>query len=401
MFSSILYTKRNIIPCTCFIPCKRTATTGFKFQRDYARVLSGEEEGVFGWLTVNYLLGTLASPHTLGALDMGGASTQISFIPDQGQSILENIYPLKLPHFMTKNVYTHSFLFYGKDQMLQRVCHQLALAAVEKERGEQKGGQQATPSKLSDSPGTGGANVLSFDNPCLPSGYTTDFVDSFPSAASVSVGTNGAAPHQQRRFLQQGSGDFNACRGLIYPLLYKNTPCMFHPDSRDASPAIRVDDHGMSESRECSIHGEYQPPLPQGDAEHNTTFVAFAGYAYMATFLGLSPHSSLEQITVRRLLCPSSVAGFAAKKEARPSARLSFYWEPHFYTHSVRLRGCGLSFLPSTLVNRHRCFHVSAHAYILTYLFSYTRHTYSRMCMKHPPPSYSVGGPRFLCSFLA
>ncbi|KAI9178785.1 Golgi apyrase [Blastocladiella emersonii ATCC 22665] len=48
------------------------------------RVISGENEGMFGWLALNYLAGTLAAPAdappaTLGFLDMGGASTQIAF----------------------------------------------------------------------------------------------------------------------------------------------------------------------------------------------------------------------------------------------------------------------------------------------------------------------------------
>lgn len=55
-----------------------------------ARVISGEEEAIFSWTSINYLMGTLVkysygsgtvvNPNiTFGALDMGGASTQISF----------------------------------------------------------------------------------------------------------------------------------------------------------------------------------------------------------------------------------------------------------------------------------------------------------------------------------
>ncbi|KAJ3078122.1 Golgi apyrase, partial [Rhizoclosmatium hyalinum] len=58
------------------------------------RVISGEAEGVFGWVAVNYLNKGFGdrtlqvpppphkeSPNTFGFLDMGGASTQIAFEP--------------------------------------------------------------------------------------------------------------------------------------------------------------------------------------------------------------------------------------------------------------------------------------------------------------------------------
>ena len=86
-----------------------------------ARIISGEEEGVYGWLSVNYLLGHLehggAFP-TVGALDLGGASTQITFVPldrpradGQAISLAGNTY----------HVYTHSYLGLGQDQARQAV----------------------------------------------------------------------------------------------------------------------------------------------------------------------------------------------------------------------------------------------------------------------------------------
>ena len=49
------------------------------FENKWARIISGEEEGAYGWITVNYLLNTLDSTDsndtTFGALDLGGKST--------------------------------------------------------------------------------------------------------------------------------------------------------------------------------------------------------------------------------------------------------------------------------------------------------------------------------------
>jgi Golgi nucleoside diphosphatase len=68
----------------------------FQFKDEQVRVLSGEEEAIYGWAGVNFLLGTLIQDSegsgtviepslTYGALDMGGASTQISFYEPNGE----------------------------------------------------------------------------------------------------------------------------------------------------------------------------------------------------------------------------------------------------------------------------------------------------------------------------
>ena len=45
-------------------------------------IASELEEGVFGWVTVNYLLEQLHNPRkSYVALDLGGGSTQITFLP--------------------------------------------------------------------------------------------------------------------------------------------------------------------------------------------------------------------------------------------------------------------------------------------------------------------------------
>merc|ERR1719312_2320547 len=46
------------------------------------------DEGVFGWMTVNYLLGQLNQPKkSYVALDLGGGSTQITFLPKYEETI--------------------------------------------------------------------------------------------------------------------------------------------------------------------------------------------------------------------------------------------------------------------------------------------------------------------------
>ena len=52
----------------------------FLFKDDNVQVISGKEEAIFAWITVNFIQGVLTSPkksrYSWGVLDMGGASTQ-------------------------------------------------------------------------------------------------------------------------------------------------------------------------------------------------------------------------------------------------------------------------------------------------------------------------------------
>ncbi|KGL97454.1 Ectonucleoside triphosphate diphosphohydrolase 2, partial [Charadrius vociferus] len=100
-----------------------------------AKILSGEEEGVFGWVTANYLLenfikrgwlGEWIQPQkkTLGAMDFGGASTQITFETRDTIEDPRNEVMLKL-YGQAYKVYTHSFLCYGRDQVLKRLLSKL------------------------------------------------------------------------------------------------------------------------------------------------------------------------------------------------------------------------------------------------------------------------------------
>jgi Golgi nucleoside diphosphatase len=93
------------------------ATTGFEFQPSYAKVIPGTDEGAFGWITTNYALQllTIANPNTVGALDMGGASTQITFNPASTPTNYE--YTLNLGQ-NTFDLYTYSYPI-GQDQALR------------------------------------------------------------------------------------------------------------------------------------------------------------------------------------------------------------------------------------------------------------------------------------------
>nr|XP_009004369.1 ectonucleoside triphosphate diphosphohydrolase 8 isoform X2 [Callithrix jacchus] len=113
-----------------------------------AELLAGQDEGAFGWITVNYGLGTLVKysftgewirpPEEMlvGALDMGGASTQITFVP--GGPILDKSTQADFRLYGSDySVYTHSYLCFGRDQMLSRLL--IGLVQVSQPRGGRTG----------------------------------------------------------------------------------------------------------------------------------------------------------------------------------------------------------------------------------------------------------------------
>ncbi|XP_031986357.1 ectonucleoside triphosphate diphosphohydrolase 8-like isoform X2 [Corvus moneduloides] len=132
-----------------------------------ARILTGSEEGSFGWITVNYLLETLVKfsfaerwehpqdTEVLGALDLGGASTQITFQPgvpveDRNTSVFFRLYGTNY------SLYSHSYLCYGQSQalkMLLAALHQASSSAQISHPCYPRGYQEnITVAELYDSP---------------------------------------------------------------------------------------------------------------------------------------------------------------------------------------------------------------------------------------------------------
>ncbi|GFS16337.1 ectonucleoside triphosphate diphosphohydrolase 3 [Elysia marginata] len=90
-------------------------------------LLSGEEEGVYSWIAANYLRGVFNGEkevtETVGVLEMGGGSTQISFMPNG---------PLYAEEFHVTvagkkyNLYVQSYLQFGVNGIKVKVAHHLA-----------------------------------------------------------------------------------------------------------------------------------------------------------------------------------------------------------------------------------------------------------------------------------
>jgi len=83
-----------------------TTFNPFMFEAEHARVISGEEEAIYGWTAVNFVKGTLLANSegtgqvkkpalTYGVLEMGGASTQIGFFEPHGD-VMANLFKLQI-----------------------------------------------------------------------------------------------------------------------------------------------------------------------------------------------------------------------------------------------------------------------------------------------------------------
>ncbi|XP_006918294.1 ectonucleoside triphosphate diphosphohydrolase 8 isoform X2 [Pteropus alecto] len=206
-----------------------------------AELLAGKDEGALGWITVNYVLGSLVKysfsgewiqpPEgtLVGALDMGGASTQITFVP--GGPILDESTQATLHLYgFEHSVYTHSYLCFGRDQMLNR----LLAALVQSSR------------------------ALRVRHPCYHSGYqdTLPLATLFESPCVHST----APPDLTQNLTVEGTGNPGACTLAIRDL-FNFSSC--------------------TGRRDCAFDGVYQPPV-QGQ------FYAFSNFYHTLHFLNLT-----------------------------------------------------------------------------------------------------------------
>ncbi|XP_070772057.1 ectonucleoside triphosphate diphosphohydrolase 6 [Enoplosus armatus] len=90
----------------------------FLSRDDGVSIMDGTDEGISAWITVNFLTGDLhsADSPTVGMLDLGGGSTQITFSPQDEKTIqtspIDYIRSFQMFN-NTHTVYTHSYLGLG------------------------------------------------------------------------------------------------------------------------------------------------------------------------------------------------------------------------------------------------------------------------------------------------
>ncbi|KAM9425471.1 ectonucleoside triphosphate diphosphohydrolase 1 [Pholidichthys leucotaenia] len=270
-----------------------TALQKFPFSFQGARILSGQEEGAFGWVTVNYLDDRLKQGlETTGALDLGGASTQISFVSDHfdGTESPNNSVTFRL-YGNDYNLYTHSFLCYGKDQVLRMVlAHQTQLG----------------PKTIWD--------------PCFHSGYseTRNYSILYDSPCVSNRKPQRAPP----TFNHSGKGNFTQCQETV-KRVFNFTSCKY--------------------SR-CSFNGVFQPFL-QGP------FGAFSAYYFVMNFLNLTD-TSIPLETVKEEMKKYCATPWKQIRQQYPHVKLNYVAEYCFAgTYIITLLTEGYNFTSETYSN--------------------------------------------------
>ncbi|KAJ6622863.1 nucleoside phosphatase family-domain-containing protein [Mycena sp. CBHHK59/15] len=165
------------------------------------RIITGEEEGLFGWIAVNYLMdGFLESRTTYGFLDMGGASTQIAFEPDTAHyddeiTLIDVRLRLLGGEEIHHKVFVTTWLGYGTNQARERYVGQ---AINEFEQTRRDGDDDIVP------------------DPCLPT-------DLELTESPVHLGPS--TDHTRKKHRLLGTGSFEQCMKKTAPLLNKTAPC--------------------------------------------------------------------------------------------------------------------------------------------------------------------------------
>lgn len=225
---------------------KTLADSGFLFKDDgWARILGGNEEAVYSWMTVNYLLERDVG-QTVGTLEMGGGSAQVAFVPREGWGSASgaggNCSGGEKIEYGGQEVelYTTSHLDFG----LQK-ARAVALDKFE-EIGKLKG------------------------NPCVNKGSVVDVTVPFDE--------------EGRKVAMEGDGDFDACRKLVEDTVIK-------PALGDKACECDV----------CTYGGEGQPKAI-GE------YVAIAFYLERTIALGMKSPVSLAGIKkLGREVCAMNV----------------------------------------------------------------------------------------------
>lgn len=126
----------------------------YKLTDNSIRILDGNSEGIFSWVTINFLLKKLHNAKkSVAVLDLGGGSTQVTFSP-----LLDETFRQSPEHFLIKRkilgedeyLYTHSYLGFG----LMATRKYLLISSINREK-------QYLPHEH-----------VNLTHPCFPTGQT-------------------------------------------------------------------------------------------------------------------------------------------------------------------------------------------------------------------------------------
>ncbi|NXA57513.1 ENTP8 diphosphohydrolase, partial [Nothocercus julius] len=255
-----------------------------------ARIITGQEEGAYGWMAINYLIDSFPKDsskeetqvppemaNTFGALDLGGESTQISFIPKSSVLNWNEVSKVTLYGY-NYNIYTQSYLCYGQNAVLKRLAQTLIEV-----RGK-PAAHQTLPTQVG--------------HPCYPKDYRESIWLSSLHTTPCIMQNDLHAALADRRVTLEGKGNAKRCRAVIRKMLNFST---------------------CGQSQDSTFNGVYQPPI-------SGQFFAFSGFYYNFRFLNLTNGQSLLTVskTIRNF-CTRSWQDLSSSYPQEKPERLRSY----------------------------------------------------------------------------
>ncbi|KAI4098083.1 MAG: hypothetical protein L6R37_006693 [Teloschistes peruensis] len=229
------------------------------------QVIDGKDEGVYAWITTNYLLGKIGGPDkspTAAVFDLGGGSTQIVFeptfkSPSKGmpETLAEGDHKYKLNFGGRKfNLYQHSHLNYG----LMEARKSIHKAVVKAKRDN-------SAANSDDSGDDDAWTKQPIQNPCIIPGMNR--------SVSVTLDDDGKKTYPDLLMTGPSSPAPAQCRGLAEKILEKDAACALAP---------------------CSFRGVHQPSLAKTFASED---IYIFSYFYDRTFpLGMPQSFSIGEL---------------------------------------------------------------------------------------------------------
>jgi len=102
--------------------------SGYRFRKEWADIIRGKEEGGLAWVAANFLQGTFdttaggAQAQSVGVIEMGGGSTQVTFEIDSGDRVaVSDYFVFETALGGQYRLYAHSYLGYGQDHARDRL----------------------------------------------------------------------------------------------------------------------------------------------------------------------------------------------------------------------------------------------------------------------------------------
>ena len=251
--------------------CRRVLSSStFQFRPERVRIISGVQEGINGWIAANYLSRHFDSndstPQTIGVLEMGGASFQLTYAPsDPTQLPQQLLTPLHVgPHSF--KIYTVSYLNYGLEKAqelyMRRHNHSQHRDPCYPE------GQRSRPANGSLAP----AGSKGDYEACV------QLVDQLILHDIHDESSKHSAQHDKERSAGQQSQEDEWEHPTHQPS--SSTPA---GDGDDSDTAIHDSGHIVDcSSHKCSFNGHLIPPI----APHEQ-FVAIENFYYTSDFFSL------------------------------------------------------------------------------------------------------------------